>query len=312
MNFSTPWLIRTLLIFIVTSQPYLASAQLSPFYKASFDAVKTNIPLRNALKSLEAKVSTKDPSLATTNPWVCTVRPLESNTRELSKGIASPWQKESTCPTRDYLLSLILDAYTTKPSDLQKIVNEQGETTVSTEVCKPNKFGPILAAILSLVSEQKLKDCKFVGTNREGLATWEEYKTFIAELDKSMLDAYDTINGWICKHEMTDRSLTYFTLFLRTPENSRYKDLSERNSGINGPVTLHFLEDYPVRLETTLKRFTKDIGEDAEELIQKLLVRAQITKGVMRTFGKKNKSKKEKNNLKKYCEAFKNSIPASA
>ncbi|KAF3274529.1 hypothetical protein TWF970_007792 [Orbilia oligospora] len=114
---------------------------------------------------------------------------------------------------------------------------------------------------------------------------------------------------------MTDKSLTYHTLFLRKAADAHFTDVSASKSlwwGKNVPATLHFLEAYPMVLTSILSGVTKDIGEDAKALVIKLYARSQATKGIMKAFGKKDLRKKDKKNLQKYCEQFKNAIPASA
>ncbi|KAF3079067.1 hypothetical protein TWF102_003153 [Orbilia oligospora] len=322
MKFSTSCLIRTLLLFIITSWPYLAWADdLSPFFKESFKSIYSDIPVRNSLKSLRPSFSFKDPSLATADSRVCSRKTSAkdfaqiSKSKFVSKDITHHWEKESTCPSRDLLLSLVLDMFTTRLPSLQSFAYQQRKTTLSTVVCSDNKHGFYLALFLSLFSEQRVKECKTVTTKREGFATWEEYKKFIADLDKSVTDMYDTIDGWVCKHKMTDKSLTYHTLFLRKAADARFTDASASKSlwwGKNIPATLHFLEGYPIVLIFVLSSVTKDIGEDARTLIKTLYARSQVTKGVMKAFGKKDISKRDKNFVRKHCEQFKNAIPASA
>ncbi|EGX43813.1 hypothetical protein AOL_s00215g549 [Orbilia oligospora ATCC 24927] len=114
---------------------------------------------------------------------------------------------------------------------------------------------------------------------------------------------------------MTDKSLTYHTLFLRKAADARFTDVSASRSlwwGKNVPATLHFLEAYPIVLTSVLSGVTKNIGEDAKTLVKKLHARSQATKGVMKAFGKKDLPKRDKKNLQKYCEQFKDAIPASA
>ncbi|KAF3229321.1 hypothetical protein TWF106_004239 [Orbilia oligospora] len=322
MKFSTSCLIRVIFILAAASWFDLAWADdLSPFFKESFKSIHSDISVRNSLKSLSPSFSFKNPSLATADNKVCSRKMSAkdlagiSKSKFVSKGITHHWEKGSTCPLRDMLLSLVLDMFTTRLPSLQYFAYQQRKTTLSTVVCSDNKYGFYLAVFLSLFSEQKVKECKTVTTKREGFATWEEYKKFIADLDKSITDIYDTIDGWVCRHEMTDKSLTYHTLFLRKAADAHFTDVSATKSlwwGKNVPATLHFLEAYPIVLTFVLSSVTKDIGEDAETLIRKLYGRSQITKGVMKTFGKKDLSKRDKKYLQKYCEQFKNAIPASA
>ncbi|KAF3081402.1 hypothetical protein TWF706_002299 [Orbilia oligospora] len=185
--------------------------------------------------------------------------------------------------------------FTTRLPSLQSFAYQQRKTTLSTVVCSDNKHGFYLALFLSLFSEQRVKECKTVTTKREGFATWEEYKKFIADLDKSVTDMYDTIDGKAADARFTDASASKSLWW-----------------GKNIPATLHFLEGYPIVLSFVLSSVTKDIGEDARTLIKTLYARSQVTKGVMKAFGKKDISKRDKNFVRKHCEQFKNAIPASA
>ncbi|KAF3274528.1 hypothetical protein TWF970_007791 [Orbilia oligospora] len=99
-----------------------------------------------------------------------------------------------------------------------------------------------------------------------------------------MTKIYNTIDTWACRHEISDKSMTYHTLFLRKAEDVRAK----------APQL--------GRLNAMLKATTPDIGKPVKELIAGLKLRATITKTLMKSFGDDNKSQEEKDAIKKFCD----------
>ncbi|KAK6506989.1 hypothetical protein TWF481_005445 [Arthrobotrys musiformis] len=103
---------------------------------------------------------------------------------------------------------------------------------------------------------------------------------------------------------MTEKSKTYFTLFERGKDDIRTKqaEVHIRRFRLYIPPVLHFMEDYPPLLESTLKQSTENIGETAENAIAKLKERAAFTKKSMQIFGKKERTQEKKDVIKKFCK----------
>ncbi|KAK6507017.1 hypothetical protein TWF481_005471 [Arthrobotrys musiformis] len=189
--------------------------------------------------------------------------------------------------------------------------NQKGSKERVEEVnCRKRVTG--LFSLVSAVIKNTASDvCDKVTVKTDRFATWEEYNQYITDLDKSMTYLYDLIDAWICLYKMTDKSASYYTLFLRKREDTGImKLLNHENAKKNGPatpppktnlMTLHLLEDYPKVLLFALIGVTSDIGSDARKLIAKLLERAMATKVAMQTFGKKRPNKWEKRELNKFC-----------
>ncbi|KAK6497645.1 hypothetical protein TWF481_012050 [Arthrobotrys musiformis] len=181
---------------------------------------------------------------------------------------------------------------------------------------------------------QAVTECSQVKVNfNSRLATREEYDKFISLLDASMQGIYSIINTWICRHEMTDKSMTYFTLFKREEKDIRAKDGLRTFAGLSSdlPRLVHFLDDYPevtihffssstfstLKLDAALLKalteVTGDIGDAAPQLYLNLKKRAAFTKWAMETFGivkdTKEDRQSERQALLLYCSRFEKTFP---
>ncbi|KAF3182441.1 hypothetical protein TWF788_006344 [Orbilia oligospora] len=345
------------LVFALVVAPlgqFFALAADSAFYGKALRNLRANENITTSLRTLKPwagldneilnkVLSTFDPNPASVDRLPCSrrVRATEENIQSLEEfglfrdppgGLKNDFKKYkrgSSCTRRDMLLALMLDAFTTDLRSLRTFWEYQLFPDDETEhVCREVGTGSqILQAIGSALSGNgAVSDTHTCKNELVGKpVSMEDYTKEIENLRLSMVTMYDVVDGWVCKHKMTDRSMTYFTLFTRGISDSRIalhqNDLENWNLirvHENGPenpnlVTVHFLEDYPKAsthsLELGLTKFTKDIGPTATNLINDLKLRAEFTKNLMKTFGKKDKTQEETENITKYCGTLKDVVP---
>ncbi|KAF3310094.1 hypothetical protein TWF173_010104 [Orbilia oligospora] len=149
----------------------------------------------------------------------------------------------SKCGRRDTLLAIILDAFATNLRSLKGFESGQEYPDIET-YCREKSFVDryivgLITAIMSGTGESPFYDC---GTEVvEEHVSNERYTEAIENLGKNMATMYDVIDAWVCKHSMTEKSMTYFTLFSRKIEDSGLKF----HDNVKDLQTVHLLDDYP-------------------------------------------------------------------
>ncbi|KAK6514283.1 hypothetical protein TWF506_008680 [Arthrobotrys conoides] len=215
------------------------------------------------------------------------------------------YKRGSKCLRRDILLSILLDALATNLDSLRRFNDYQLNPSDDRErICtERSNSAQIFDGLISLLSGGDGESKQFTCTNvfvKEPV-TVEEYTKEMETLRVVMVAIYNVVDAWVCKHKMTDRSATYFTLFSRTLSDSHSKAPNE------GSIkTLHLLEDYPKA------KYTKDIGETATTLITDLKARAVFTKNMMEVFGKTEPTQEETDKISKYCDTLEGVVPDDA
>ncbi|KAF3212791.1 hypothetical protein TWF679_005677 [Orbilia oligospora] len=197
----------------------------------------------------------------------------------------------------------MLDAFTTNLDSLRTFYEYQLSPSDETKhICREEgSWTQIFQGLGSLLSDNGgLSDS---GTCKNELVrrpvSVEDYTKEMENLRVSIVPIYNVVDAWVCKHKMTDKSMTYFTLFKRA-------ETAENPGSLK---TLHFLNDYPGVLESVLKNYTEDIGETATKLITNLKARAAYTKNLMKTLGKAEQTKEEIDKITQYCDTLKGVVP---
>ncbi|KAK6329905.1 hypothetical protein TWF718_003332 [Orbilia javanica] len=329
---SSPWLIRTILTIQTISQIHLASAlSKSPFYRQSLEELSDTSGLQKSLETLQLNIGmggfsddlsqtppedpSEDPSFEDFEEFFEEGDPMCANHPSLMSGpnlerhkikdLNVNWAEESMCPFREQMLYMILEFLATTPPNVLYFSRIQSKPITKEVVCRGNKFGLFLAVVFSLFSTQRVEECHREEKIRTDFVSWEEYNNIrIPAVEKSTVDMYNAIDGWVCKYKMTDRGLAYYGLFMRKAGESIFFDTTRLSSflaGTNIAPTLHFMEDYPKTLESALKTVTPDIGKSAEAMVERLSQRAAQTKSAMQIFGKKEKTKQEEEEVQRFC-----------
>ncbi|EGX50719.1 hypothetical protein AOL_s00075g145 [Orbilia oligospora ATCC 24927] len=232
------------------------------------------------------------------------------------------YRRGSKCRRRDTLLAIILDAFATNLESLDDFENAQQNPDIE-HYCREKGFWDryivgLITAISSGTGKSPFYDC---GTEVvEKHVSDERYTEAIENLGKNMATMYNVIDAWVCKHSMTDKSMTYFTLFSRKIEDSGL-EVHRNDKDLRA---VHFLDDYPKAsivqshsvstwykkaLDSALKKYTKDVGETATKLMSDLKSRAEFTKNLMETLGKAEKTQEETEKISSYCDTLKGVVP---
>ncbi|KAK6350751.1 hypothetical protein TWF718_003939 [Orbilia javanica] len=232
---------------------------------------------------------------------------MESFTKYV-EGLNKNWVNESTCGIREFELYEVLEKLAKRPTSLILFKRYQ-RANARSEDCQKSLWRKLSLGFIRLGRfrrERQQVTCHDVTKKRNDFASWELYNEQIGVLSRSMMRVYNKIDAWICRYNMNDRGLAYYTLFLREAKG----DIDGPLLNSDGLVELVWGKGITRSvLESLLKEVTPNIGKNAEALIAKLTERAAATKSAMQIFGKKKKTQGEKDKVLEFCLKSVGSIP---
>ncbi|KAK6363254.1 hypothetical protein TWF730_000697 [Orbilia blumenaviensis] len=315
------WLARAALLTLAvvgSSHSATTPPTTSPFYAVALEKIYSNEFVEDSLTYLYPVSRGDDMPPILVDQGACSRKPSLSTSNNFywdillkSKRTTADWKKYakgSHCRRRDMLLAYLIDGLTTYLSSINDFSEKQkNPPKIRKETCHDSSaFDQFLNIFRSKENAHTLRMCSSEFFDPP-FATQEQYTEAMKALDTSMTKIYDIIDGWVCRHKMTDKSMTYFTLFKRKAEDIRARDDPERT-----PI-LHFLEDYPKRLDAGLRGLTGAIGEPATKLIQGLIERAAASKDIMKTMGidEKERTQEQNDHIKAHCEPYRRILSAA-
>ncbi|KAK6544702.1 hypothetical protein TWF694_001388 [Orbilia ellipsospora] len=188
--------------------------------------------------------------------------PYSSRDGEVFLSYQEQFQNGSECFWHDYKIAVILDVVSTYSdfassfTQLNARICPEGTTEGSSETC-------------NLPSE---------------LATVDDVQTSVGYLQNRIITFMDSIDAWTCREQLTDRSATYFTLFLREEKDLVLKKPEPSSPDTEFDTYLH-AADFLTSILTTLQPNSIEFATDLNGVIDNVKTRFARTKSLMEAFG---------------------------
>ncbi|KAK6533528.1 hypothetical protein TWF694_002467 [Orbilia ellipsospora] len=195
----------------------------------------------------------------------------------------------SLCFARDRKLAQLIDGLLTFPRPSFKSLDDELKTPrpipINVLQCGQRNVIDELGSIFLGAGWAK-DDCRMVPSKLEFI-TPGHYSQTVTDLFSRISESLDYIDAWACKDHFGPKSMTYFTLFLRTGKDSLARKLGGNYDG-SQPIA-HFGE-YPQLLEKLFKNALPDLDLETKEKLEELKTRFADTKMLMEDLGRSEES----------------------